>query len=699
MNKRIVSMIQKLAIQSERVTIGSLAEGFQVSQRTVRNDLNAINDLLREHELPILRLEKGGQVVREERFPELLGYLDENDFYDYKLSIEERKKIASVMLVSGSGFLTLSAMAEHMAVSRATIINDLDDIKAYIRKGGMEVVSHPNKGLRVEGRESDRRVFLMGLVSGHPDAAREDVVRKQIAVEEETREVLSKLLYEQEHVHESFLYDGSFQRILIYLEIMTNRIRKGARLEPRTKKQNSKTEMAKDILKYVEQYCYIKTTEDEAQFLSELLTFGQYIRQKDTDQDSVKSQMAARQFAEAVSAELEIDLNGDYDFFENLSRHLETSFPSARPDEEINPVVEALAKEHPRVMDAVERAGGVICRYAGRPLGRAELGYLAVHVCAALERRKNRETTFRVIVACHAGIGTSQLLMEKLKNHFHFHITDIVSSHEAGNLESGQADLVISTVPLRQCRIEHITVSPLLTDEDCIRIGRVLADLKEGIAAAETELADKKDSEKKNAVGLMEALAPILYDRVPEEAAELIQELGRAVSAYFQEPAEQEDGFSPLLYQFLPASHITLEVDCSSWQQAVRLSAGRLLELGYIEERYVDAMIRNIEENGPYIVLSKGFAFPHEGIGQGSLKTGMSLIRLSQPVEFGAEGLDPVEFVCTLSAADNRTHLKAFFHLVNLLKEDGFKEALRAAKTPKEAAESIRRYEQNADGE
>jgi hypothetical protein len=29
---------------------------------------------------------------------------------------------------------------------------------------------------------------------------------------------------------------------------------------------------------------------------------------------------------------------------------------------------------------------------------------------------------------------------------------------------------------------------------------------------------------------------------------------------------------------------------------------------------FIYAMIANIEENGPYIVLSKGFAVPHEGI-------------------------------------------------------------------------------------
>lgn len=61
--------------------------------------------------------------------------------------------------------------------------------------------------------ESDRRVFILSLVNYNPDAAREDVVQKQIAVDEERNALLGKILYEQEHAHECFLSDSSFRKI------------------------------------------------------------------------------------------------------------------------------------------------------------------------------------------------------------------------------------------------------------------------------------------------------------------------------------------------------------------------------------------------------------------------------------------------------------------------------------------------------
>ena len=191
-------MIRKLSNTEQEISLTELAEEFQISQRTVRNDLNAINDLLTEQTLANIRLGKGGKILRQKDFPEILKSLDEKDFYDYKLSKEERKKIASVLLVTVSGYITLSEIAEHMAVSRATVINDLDEIKIYIHKGNLEVQSHPNKGLSVKGSESDRRVFLLGLVNYNPDAAREDIVQKQIAVNEEQNALIGKILSEQE---------------------------------------------------------------------------------------------------------------------------------------------------------------------------------------------------------------------------------------------------------------------------------------------------------------------------------------------------------------------------------------------------------------------------------------------------------------------------------------------------------------------
>lgn len=689
MNKRIVSIIRKLSDSDRRISIAALADEFAVSQRTVRNDLNAVNDILKEHHLDTLELERGGMILRKKNFSEILAYVDEQDFYDYKLSKEERKKIASVLLVTSSGFITLSDIADHMAVSRATVINDLDEIKAYMKGGNLEVQSHPNKGLCVEGTERNRRLFLLRLVSVFPDMASEDIVQKQFTIEEYVKQVLSRILSEQEQVHESILRDSSFKKMVIYLEIMINRILRGLYVESECTHKNDKYEMARDILNLLEQYCHVHVTQDEIQFFSELLSAEKYRKQKNSGADALKIQMAVRQFIEQVSSELGMNLNRDYDFFENLSNHLENSLFLKHADLEQNSVIQKLVQENESVKYVVEKHRDILEEYAKRLLTETEIGYITIHVCAAIERKKNMEISFQVIVACHAGIGTSHLLQEKLKKYFNFQIVDIVSSHEASSLKKGQADFVISTVPLADCELESIIVSPLLDDEDYIRIGNLVERLRE-----DKERPMRKENRKRTAKELMKKLAPLVYDKAGEQARELLEQIGMVVFEYFEEAGgPDEEIYTPCLYQLLPPSHIQLDVDCRDWRNAVYASAKNLLQLNYIEPRYIDAMIQNIEENGAYIVISKGFALPHEGVDQGVKKLGMNLIRLSKPVTFDAEDRDPVEFVCCLCAADHKTHLKAFFHLVNMLKNESWKDELRNCRTSEEAAEIIKRYE------
>ena len=691
MNKRTVSIIQELGNVEKEMTIKGLAESFGVSQRTIRNDLNTINDALRENNLQEVTLKRGGVIVREEDFPEVLNFVMQDDFYQYKLSKEERKRIAAVLLVSSSEYITLSAIADSLFVSRATIISDLDAIKKLIRENDLEVISHPNKGLRVEGKESAKRLFIMNMSGRQSDGVAESMVEQHISVQAGNRIVIQKILGEQEHIHKSFFTDDSFDRILLYLGIMVNRNLQGEFIEPQGHQNDGKYRMAQDILRYISQYCHLNTTEDEVSFLSGMLSKARYLKEKKANNDVIKIQLITRQFIEAVTEELGIKLDDDYDFFESLSNHLQSVFSDTAPMYQDNPIITEVLEDNPRVLEAVKKQIDIILRHMTRPMTEIEAGYIAVHICAALERKKNREIAFHVIVACHAGIGTSHLLLEKLKKHFNFQIVDIVSSHEAARLQKGAADFVISTIPLKGCALDYVVVSPLLSDEDYLRVGNKIDALRNS-----RSLPSRVEEKEISAKGLIERLRPIVYEEIAdqEQAHALMKKIRREIRSYMNQSAEADaEIFSPYLHHLLPASHIQIDVECTDWKDAIRKSAQKLLDSGYIEARYIDAMIHNVEENGPYIVLSPGFAMPHEGLEAGSIKVGMNLIRLKNPVPFGEEEFDPVEFVCCLSAVDHKTHLKAFFNLINMLQKGEIKQQLHNCKTSEEAALIIEKYE------
>lgn len=691
MNKRTVSIIHKIIKSKESITITNLAQKYDVSERTIRNDINAINDILSKHKIPKLELKNGGQIAKTDEFLNIIPLVSTDDFYTYKLSKQERIKIASALLVQSTNYITLSEIADKLLVSRATIINDLDNIKRYIKKENLNVLSRPNKGLFVIGKESDKRTFLMRLASPKTELENSNnVFEKLINKHAENKMIIEKILNEQEHIHESFLIDDSFKKIKLYLLVMVNRNYKGEYIEVQNKiEKNSKYDMAQDILKYISQYCHITTSKDEILYLSEILKVARYIKQKSFKKDAFKIQMITRKFIEKISEELEMDLNKDYNFFENLSNHLESVFTAETPNYTDSPSIRNVIKQNQNVFIAVKKHLNIIQKYVNREIQEIEIIYIAIHVCAAIERKKNKEIAFHVILVCHGGIGTSQLLMERLKNHFNFQIVDIVSSHEARNIQAGQADFLISTVKLKECKLDYIVVSPLLSDEDYIRVGKKIDTLRN-----RRNLPSRIGEKDVTAKGLLDRLNPVIYNIAPQQAPVLLQEIEKVVIQYFHQSKQvEEKTTAPYLHNLLTKEMIQLDIACEDWKDSIVKSAQQLLDKGFIEQRYIDAMITNIEENGPYIVLSKGFAVPHAGLQDGCNKVGMSLIRLKHPVPFGADDLDPVEFVCCFSTIDHQTHLKAFFHLVNIFNKEEFKQKLQTCQTSEQAAQLIKQFE------
>ena len=96
-----------------------------------------------------------------------------------------------------------------------------------------------------------------------------------------------------------------------------------------------------------------------------------------------------------------------------------------------------------------------------------------------------------------------------------------------------------------------------------------------------------------------------------------------------------------MLSDYLSPEFIQLKVSVSDWAEAVQAAGNILVEAGKCEKGYVQAMIDAVKDLGPYMVLAPGLAMPHARPEDGVLETGISLVTLENPVEFGSEANDP----------------------------------------------------------
>ncbi|WP_201724780.1 PTS sugar transporter subunit IIA, partial [Streptomyces antimycoticus] len=121
------------------------------------------------------------------------------------------------------------------------------------------------------------------------------------------------------------------------------------------------------------------------------------------------------------------------------------------------------------------------------------------------------------------------------------------------------------------------------------------------------------------------------------------------------------------LKDLLPVEAVRLDVRAADWREAIGAAGRLMVETGAATDEYTDEMVANVEENGPYIVIAPGVAFAHSRPSPAVLRTGMSWVRLAEPVEFGHESNDPVTLVVALAAQDSAAHTSAMGSLARLL--------------------------------
>ncbi|MBS5000785.1 PTS sugar transporter subunit IIA, partial [Holdemania filiformis] len=90
-----------------------------------------------------------------------------------------------------------------------------------------------------------------------------------------------------------------------------------------------------------------------------------------------------------------------------------------------------------------------------------------------------------------------------------------------------------------------------------------------------------------------------------------------------------------ILKDIVDSKHYIFCEGFSDWTEAIKAAAAPLLAEGIIENTYVDAIIENVKEYGPYIIIAPEVAMPHSTLGgSGVHDTCISFMKTEKPVVF-----------------------------------------------------------------
>lgn len=139
-----------------------------------------------------------------------------------------------------------------------------------------------------------------------------------------------------------------------------------------------------------------------------------------------------------------------------------------------------------------------------------------------------------------------------------------------------------------------------------------------------------------------------------------------------------------MIKEILTEDLVEIDVEVKDREDAIKIGGSLLEKKGFIKKEYIQAMIENLQENGPYIVLAPGIAFPHARPEYGAEGIGFSILKLKNPIEFGHNINDPVNLVICISAIDHKTHLEAFSELVEVMADEKKLDNILKSKTKSE---------------
>ncbi|WP_301170251.1 BglG family transcription antiterminator [Brevibacillus nitrificans] len=484
-----------LQVQKDSLTVGAVAEQIGVSARTIHRELDVLAVFFEQHGLKLVRKAGAGLEVvgtQEEKQSLRINILHQTTT---EYTPQERKVLILCALLEATEPVKLISLALDLKVTTATISHDLDDLELMLSQYELSLLRKRGYGVELNGTESSKRRAISRLLSDHLDdhqvieIIRDNIQNKNLrdvdSISERLlglidREKLIKVENALSHLEEELPYslaDSAYIGLVTHLALAVERVEKGENIHFDELTLNelmgtSEYEAAQTIMERLKQTFDMEIPAAEVGYITMHLRGAKLRNSQDESlwPENAELFVATQQLIQLCEERLGIPLRGDTSLFHGLLTHLEPAHYRLKRKMEIrNPILQQIKQNYPELFAVAKEAAEKI--FPDLHVPEEEVGYLVMHLGAALERTKQEQQRYRALVVCSSGIGSSKILATRIRRE----IPEIVSLQnlslfELGRVPESEYDLIISTIPLPASPMEYVVVSPLLPQEDIQKI-------------------------------------------------------------------------------------------------------------------------------------------------------------------------------------------------------------------------------------
>lgn len=670
MKERTIQIIKYFISNQETITFDILSKQFQVSARTLRNEVNEINHFLAQQHISPIKNKRGEGLklaIDQDKQAALLTVIED---LSESLYFTPEERLFDLLLASGVGqkALYLYEKEREYQVSKSTLDDDMRRLRQLLKPYGVDVISIPKQGIVLSGSERTIRTMLYDMMVTFIGIA-------DYQLDEVDERILDKILFSYISRDTFYQLDGIYDQtisareenvyrkhLLLFTAIWLSRFKLGNTVANTLPDDTAvtKSEMWHFVDGVIMDF-KLDCSLNERQYIAFIL---ESFNKKDMTNsiEWVQAQLLTIQLIQHVERETKIPFSRREELlYEGLYKHLTGLLHRMKTNfQVVNPLRENIASHYPEIYDSIVRFSPAIEEVAKQPLTLDEIAFLTIYFSTS-ESRINQELDylFRTAVVCNHGTATAHLLAENLKELFNIEVIAVLSSRELSVLKRLDVDLVFSTVRLEQQSLPTLLLNPILREQDKIRVKHYLRSHQH---------LRRVVNEPRNSTSLLFSLLGIIEQSGGTVTRDIYQKVEQTFRNH-QLKINQEE-IQPMLEDVLNESGIRLKVPSANWEEAIEEVAQPLVTAQVIEPRYITAMIDSLKEFGPYIVIGKHLALAHARPEDGVNKLGISVLTLEQPLVFGHEENDPVKIIFCLAAVDSYSHLNIMKNLVALIHDE-----------------------------
>ncbi|GGC88914.1 BglG family transcription antiterminator [Enterococcus wangshanyuanii] len=649
-------------------SIQEINEKTGLTTEVVIDQLGKINEFLQENSYRPMVWQKD-RVYFSDQLTELwLEIQFGKHEWDIYYSEQERQALLYLLTFLEKEDLSVFHYQDFFQVSKNTILSDIKKLREILSKNHITLNYSRKHGFHLVGQENQLRLKAHEMITKIVGTqAGKWGLKKGLLMQSKTVEADVRFhLFETIKKYDWSIVPSRIEETVYFLAyILYRRSKQPVLVDEESKKWLSQLIVFRGSQDFLAQFPTLEYSSNEAFYCSLILMT---IIQGEVRETALEFLLeCASQIIHEMERLAAIEFKAYRKLLLDLFYHLVPAFFRIKYHFSLsNVLIEEIKEQYGEIFALTKRALIPLEVLTGEKIPDEEIGYFTILFGGEIgnQRELNRVIRYKALVLCPSGISSSLIMQSELKELFptiDFSLTTTVDQLET--ISETEYDVIFSSVPLTIPKKVYL-VKPIMSQLEKNNLMRCVQEdlLIPGIVVPSVD-------------EIIETLLPYVELKKGVTKEKIYRILNRKMIKKLKVKEDEK----PMLSELLTEEMIQLTDKKMNWEEAITYAAAPLLKQEKITDHYIEAMIQKVKDYGAFIHIGKGIALPHARPEDGVKQLGMSLLKVSEPIELLDDPKHEITIFICLAAIDNEMHLKALASLTKILSNKDNLEKLLAA--------------------